>query len=65
MFTCTLNDDGIIAIPSGPFNDMQTHIRIDFGNLLVFFRQSFLYISLEKHQTKFPTSSCWLCRLLP
>ncbi len=43
--------------PIGPIPDMQSHIINELGNLIVFFRQPSLCISLERHQTKVPASS--------
>ena len=35
----------------GRLNEIQSHFMNDLGNLLVFFRQSSLYVSFKRHQT--------------
>ena len=46
MYTYTLIVKVLTAISPGSLNDIQPHIMNDFGNLLIFFRQSSLFFFL-------------------
>ena len=54
----------MIAISPSTLNDMQPHIMNDLGNLLVFFRQTSLYIYIyifehAKHEKREYTYTAW------
>ena len=53
MYTCALAVEVMIAISPGPLPGVQPPIIKDWGNVIVFFRQSSSWVSLERHQTKF------------
>ena len=59
MYTCAVIVGVVIVISLGQLNDTQPNIINYLGNLLVFFWQSSLNVSFERHQTKFPASSPW------
>ena len=47
-----------------PLNNMQPHIMNNFGNLLIFFQQSSLYVSFEWYLTKVPALLPWSLQIL-
>ena len=54
----------MIAVVSAPLNDMQPQIMNDLGNLLEFFRQSFLYVLYNGTRQKFQHHFLGQCRFL-
>ena len=59
MYTCVLIIAIMITLSPSPLNDIQIPYHEWLGYLLVFFRQSSLYVSFEYHFTKVPASSLW------
>ena len=51
MYTCAL------IVMAGPLNNIHPNIMNDSRNLLVFFRQYYLYVSLELYKEKLTASS--------
>ena len=59
MYMCALIVEVMIAISSGPLNDMHLHIMNDLKNLRFFFQVPSLCVFFEQHQTKVSVSMFW------